>query len=54
MSTFELILGILVKYGPDAARAVVKLLGKKDITLEEWEAVFIIAEKSYAEYVKPK
>lgn len=43
----------LVKYGPTVARAIAEIFEKKTPTLQDWEKVFALAEKSYEDYVKP-
>ena len=53
MSTAEIIAMCLVKYGPSAARALVALFQKAEPTVQDWEAVFSLCEKSYDDYVKP-
>lgn len=54
MGAFEIIALALVKYGPAMARQLVALFQKKDaITPADWEAVFVLAEKSYEDYTKP-
>ena len=54
METIIIIGQALIKYGPEVARQITVLFGKKEVTLEDWEAVFKTAEKSYDDYVKPK
>ena len=54
METAIIIAQVLIKYGPEVARQLARLFGQKEITLEEWEKVFALAEKSYDDYVKPK
>ena len=53
-ATALLIAQALIKYGPAAARAIAALFKKDEPTMEDWEKVFAIAEKSYDDYVKPK
>lgn len=48
-----LIIQAAMKYGPDAGRAIVAIFTKANPTKEDWEAVFVIIEKSYDDYVKP-
>ena len=48
-----LILEALVKYGPTVARAITDLFRKENITLEDWDKVFALAEKPYADYIRP-
>jgi hypothetical protein len=48
-----LILEALIKYGPTVARAISDLFKKETITPEDWDKVFDLAEKSYADYIKP-
>ena len=47
MGTAELILGILLKYGPDAARLAQQIFSKPDPTQADWDAIFSLAEKAY-------
>lgn len=49
----EIIMLALVKYGPGFARQVHALFQKKEVTKADWEALFVLAEKSYEDYVKP-
>jgi hypothetical protein len=49
-----LIGNILLKYGPAVARQIKALFEKDDPTVEDWEAVFALAEKSYDDYVGPR
>jgi hypothetical protein len=42
---------ILLKYGPAAGRAAVKLFGKEDVKPEDFDELFDIAERDYAGYV---
>jgi hypothetical protein len=48
-----LILEALVKYGPTVARSINDIFKKTEITPEDWDKVFALADKSYDEYVKP-
>ena len=54
ITTITLIARALLRYGPEVARQLAILFGKKDVTLADWELVFAPAEKSYDDYVKPK
>jgi hypothetical protein len=55
MSPAVILIGeLLVKYGPTVAREFCKLLKVENPTEEQWDAVFALAEKSYADYVAPK
>lgn len=51
-ATVALIASALVKYGPAVARQLAGLFSKQSVTLEDWEQVFALAEKSYDDYVK--
>lgn len=42
----------LVKYGPAVARSIRDIFTKANPTIEDWEAVFALSEKSYDDYVK--
>ena len=48
-----LILQALVTYGPTVARTINDIFKKTEITPADWDKVFDLAEKSYADYVKP-
>lgn len=48
-----LILEALIHYGPTVARAINELFRKENITAEDWDKVFALAEKPYADYIKP-
>lgn len=52
MNTALLIAEALIKYGPTLARGLAELFAKPAPTLEDWEKVFKLAEKSYDDYVK--
>jgi hypothetical protein len=54
METAIIIAQALIKYGPEVARQLAILFGQKEVTLADWEKVFVLAEKSYDDYVKPK
>jgi len=49
-----LILEAGLKWGPAAARALIEIFGKTEITVADWEKVFASIDKSYDEYVAPK
>lgn len=49
----QLILQVLLKYGPTVAREIILLFQKPAPTMEDWNKVFDLAEKSYDEYVAP-
>jgi|GEM_PF-2663955 len=53
METTLLIAQLLLKYGPGVAAVVAALFEKKEVTLEDWQKVFAMAEKSYDDYTKP-
>lgn len=38
----EIVAGLLLKYGPQVAKAVVDLFSKQQVTAADWEAVFSI------------
>jgi hypothetical protein len=44
---------LLLKYGPGVARSIASIVVTDKPTLEQWEAAFKLAEKSYDDYVKP-
>jgi hypothetical protein len=46
-----LITQALLRYGPALARELALLFSKKEITLEDWDKVFALAEKPYDSYV---
>ena len=49
------IIEALLRYGPGLARELVKIFSRQtDPTLEEWEQIFVIAQKSYDEYIAPR
>jgi hypothetical protein len=52
MTIAEIIAIALVKYGPALARSLADILTKPNPTRQDWDAVFALAEKSYADYVK--
>ena len=52
MNTAILIAQALLKYGPAVARGIAELFEKPNPTLADWEKVFVLAEKSYDDYVK--
>ena len=46
------IIEALLKYGPGLARQLVKIFSRQtDPTLDEWEALFVAADKPYADYI---
>ena len=47
-----LILQSLLQYGPAFAREITALFSKETITTADWDKVFSMAEKNYADYVK--
>jgi hypothetical protein len=47
-----LIITALLKYGPSLAREIHALFTVESPTKEQWEKVFITAEKSYDDYVR--
>lgn len=49
--TALIIAGLLLKYGPELARRVAALFAKQEISLADWEAVFVLADKSFDSYV---
>ena len=51
--TISLIVGALIRYGPSLAREIQLLFTKKEVTQEDWDKVFSLAEKSYDSYVAP-
>jgi len=54
--TIELALEILryaIKYGPEAGRAIAKVFTKKEVSHEELDAAFALAELSYDEIIHP-
>lgn len=51
MSTVELVLGLLLKFGPDLAQAVQKILSTPNPTQADWDAVFALAQKPYDSYI---
>jgi len=53
METTILIAQLLLKYGPGVAAGVAALFEKKEVTLDDWQKVFAMAEKSYDDYVGP-
>lgn len=44
---------LLLKYGPGVARGVAGIFAKPTHTLEDWEKIFKLTEKSYEDYTKP-
>lgn len=42
-----LIIELLLRYGPALAREVAALFGKKEITLDDWNRVFDMADEPY-------
>ena len=52
--TVLLIAKALLDYGPAVARALAEIFQKPNPTLEDWEKVFAVSEKSYEDYVKSK
>lgn len=53
-ATIALIVGTLIKYGPDAAEAIRDLFKKSNPTLDDFDKIFALSRKSYEEYTKPK
>lgn len=53
MTVTEIILFALLKYGPGFAREVRGMLQNDNPTDADWEALFVLAEKSYEDYTKP-
>lgn len=53
-ATIALIGELALKYGPPLALKFAELFEKKDVTLADFNAVFALADKSYASYVAPK
>jgi len=49
-----LILEAALRWGPDAARVLIEIFAKTEITAADWEKVFASIDKSYDEYVAPK
>lgn len=52
-ATISLIIGALLKYGPDAAEAIRNLFKKTNPTLEDFDPIFALARKSYEDYTRP-
>lgn len=52
-ATIELIAQILLKYGPDVAKAVYGLFTNPAPTQADWDALWLVASKPYDSYVKP-
>lgn len=52
-ATIGLIIGALLKYGPDAAEAIRNLFKKSNPTLEDFDPIFALARKPYEYYVRP-
>ena len=46
------VIDALLKYGPDAARAVQKIFTTPEPTREDWESLFSVAQKKYEDYTK--
>lgn len=49
-----LILQALITYGPTVARSLNELFKKETITPEDWDKIFVLIEKSYEDYTRPK
>lgn len=49
-----LILQALITYGPTVAREINLLFAKAEITPADWEKIFLLIDKSYDDYTKPK
>lgn len=47
MATAELILQILLRYGPDAAKLAQQILSKPEPTQADWDGIFSLAERAY-------
>ncbi len=45
---------LTLKYGPALALKFSELFGKKEVTPDDWKAVFATADKSYESYTGPK
>lgn len=52
-TTTELIIQALLRYGPDVAKAIYALFTNPAPTQADWDALWVIAQKSYDSYVKP-
>ena len=50
----ELLIQVLIKYGPAVAQGLSEILHKKDPTREDWNEVFALAATPYGEYINPK
>jgi hypothetical protein len=53
-ATIALVAQLALKYGPPLALKFAELFEKKTVTLDDWKAVFALADKSYESYVAPK
>lgn len=53
MSNAEIIAMALVKYGPTLARELVNLFQVENPSIDDWNKLFALADKSYDDYVKP-
>ena len=51
MSQALLIAQMLIQYGPQAARELVALFKLQDPSVEDWEKVFALCDKTYFDYV---
>lgn len=49
----EIVLLAIVKYGPAFGREIYAMFQKTNPTQADWEALFVKAEKSYEDYVRP-
>jgi len=52
-TTVAIIASALVKYGPAVARGIAEIFNKDAPTLEDWNKVFALAERSYESYTAP-
>lgn len=52
-ATVAVIASALVKYGPAVARGIAEIFNKEAPTLEDWNKVFDMAERSYESYTQP-
>lgn len=54
-TALELIVGMVLKYGPEAGKGIAGLFSMEVVTMEDLEEkLFKPARKSYEDYTKPK
>ena len=49
----ELLIQVLLKYGPGVAQGISNILHKADPAPADWDAVFTLAETPYEDYINP-